>query len=310
MGSSCTLNEVGDQRWRELASRQSGMLARRQLRRLGFDADRVRNQIAAERWAARGDRVVSIFTGALTFQQRLWLGVLHAGGDALIGGLSAAAACGLHHWDRDDVTVLVDDKLTFAPVPGIRFVKTRRSLATLRDPRTDLPLCQIEPAVLLFAGYEPSSRTAQGVLAAVVQQRLTTAARLSGWLGRLRPLRRAALFREVLADIAGGAQSLGEIDIGRICARFGLSAPCRQRRRPDRHGHVRFTDCEWRLTDGRVVVLEIDGAFHMDVEQWEQDMARHRALSGPRRTVVRCTTRELRDRPERVVADLRALGVP
>jgi hypothetical protein len=301
---------VGDEQWRQLANRQSGMLARRQLRGLGIDADRVRNQIAAGRWAERSDSVVSVTTGALTHRQRLWLGALHAGGDALVGGRSAAAAFGLQHWDRDDVAVLIDDRLTFDPVPGIQFVKTRRSLTALRDPRADLPLCRIEPAVLLFAGYERSSRTAQGVLAAVVQQRLTTVARLSEWLDRLRPLRRAATFRTVLADIAGGAQSLGEIDIGRICTRFGLSRPRRQRPRRDRHGRIRFTDCEWEVADGRVVVLEIDGSFHMDVEHWEQDLARHRALSGPRHTVVRCTTRELRDRPERVVADLRALGIP
>jgi hypothetical protein len=48
----------------------------------------------------------------------------------------------------------------------------------------------------------------------------------------------------------------------------------------------------------------------MDAEQWEDDIARQRALTTPNRHVVRCAARELRDEPERVARDLRLLGVP
>jgi very-short-patch-repair endonuclease len=57
-------------------------------------------------------------------------------------------------------------------------------------------------------------------------------------------------------------------------------------------------------------VLEVDGGFHMDVEEWEDDIARQRALAAPDRILVRCTSRELRDEPERVARDLITLGVP
>jgi hypothetical protein len=147
------------------------------------------------------------------------------------------------------------------------------------------------------------------VLAAGVQQGLTTPTRLLGWVARMRPLRRAAMFREALDDMAGGAQSVAEIDIGRICRRAGLPAPRRQTRRLDRSGRRRYTDCEWRLPDGRVVVLEVDGAFHMDESHWAADMARERDLVIGGRVVIRCTARELRDHPDRIVRDLIALGV-
>jgi very-short-patch-repair endonuclease len=58
-----------------------------------------------------------------------------------------------------------------------------------------------------------------------------------------------------------------------------------------------------------VVVLEVDGAFHMDAENWAADMARERELVTGGRIVIRCTARELRDDPERIVRDLVALGV-
>jgi hypothetical protein len=140
-----------DNPWRRLAQQQCGIVARRQLRVLGIPRHVIHGNIAAGRWVLRTDRVVSTFTGPLLFEHRLWLGALHAGGDALIGGLSATAVHGLRRWDRPDVTVLVDDRLDFEPVPGIEFVRTRRDLRALRTVNSALPLCRIEPAVLLFA---------------------------------------------------------------------------------------------------------------------------------------------------------------
>jgi hypothetical protein len=133
---------------------------------------------------------------------------------------------------------------------------------------------------------------------------------MARWLEDLAPLRRSAMLRQVLAEIAGGAQSVAEIDMKRLCRAFGLVPPVRQVKRRDSEGRIRFTDCEWRLPDGRTLVLEIDGAFHMDVESWEDDLARQRALSGRDRIIVRCTSREMRDGQERLARDLAALGVP
>ena len=125
----------------------------------------------------------------------------------------------------------------------------------------------------------------------------------------MRPLRRAALFRTVLREIEGGAQSLAEMELGRLCRRLHLPLPRRQRRRRDSSGRWRYLDCEWVLPDGTLLVLEIDGGFHMDVEHWEDDLARQRRLSTPGRLIVRCSARELRDEPEAVFTDLHALGL-
>ena len=61
--------------------------------------------------------------------------------------------------------------------------------------------------------------------------------------------------------------------------------------------------------DGRVVVLAVDGGFHMDAEHWAADMTREHELVIGGRIVSRCTARELRVDPERIVRDLIALGV-
>ncbi len=229
-----------------------------------------------------------------------------------MGDLSACALHGLRKWHRDEVVVWVRRGLDVGdePLAGIEFVETRRPLRTMWDTRFALPVARIEPAVLRFAAYQRSTRTAEGVIAAVVQQQLTSPQALFEWIDRMQPLRWAKRLKGALGEIADGAQSVAEMDVRRMCRAFGLALPRRQTKRRDSAGRARFTDCEWRLPDGRIVVLEVDGGFHMEVEHWEDDLARQRALSASGRIIVRCTARELRDEPWKVARDLRNLGVP
>lgn len=294
----------------DLLAIQAGLVARRQLTQRGVCWDTVDHHIRARRWLARTPRVISTFTGELTTDQRRWLGVLHAGPRSMLGGLTAADHRGLSRWERDDVTVLVDDEMAFEPVEGIHFFRSRRSFELLARPVDGLPTCRLEPAVLMWAGYDAPPRAAHAVLASAVQQRLTTTSRLMRWIDLLRPLRRAPAFRATLRDIAGGSQSGAELDVMRMCRAFALRPPDRQRPRFDRGGKRRWTDCEWDLPDGSVLVLEVDGSFHMEVEHWGADLKRSRRVTTRSRTVVRCTAYELRHEPGEVAHDLIALGVP
>jgi hypothetical protein len=299
------------ERWRRVAQAQAGLITRAQLRACGVDRWAVRRRVATERWVARTPTVIGTTTGEATRDQLMWLGVLHGGTGAIIGDLTAAEVAGLCNWHRDDITVLVPHGADVGDGhPGVVYARTRRPLRELRRSAAGLPVCRLEPAVLRFASTQRAPRVAEGVLAASVQQQLTSPDRLLEWIDRMSPLRGADRFRQALAEIAGGAQSAAEIDVRRMCRAAGLALPLRQCRRRDSSGRLRFTDCEWRFADGRVLVLEVDGGFHMDAEHWEDDIARQRALTAPGRIVVRCTARELRDEPDRVAQDLRLLGVP
>jgi hypothetical protein len=297
--------------WRQVALSQSGLITRAQLREAGITPKQTERRIAAERWQRLAPNVIGTTTGELTDLQRLWLGVLHGGTGALIAGVHAANRAGLRNWSRDTITVLTPYREgPTMPLAGFEFPRTRRPLSGLASALDGPPTCRVEPAVLLFASRDESRRTAQGILAASVQQRLTTAAGLLLWLERLKPVRRRQMMSQWLTEIGGGAQSVAELDVRRMCKRFGLAMSLRQTKRRDAGGAVRFTDCEWRLPDGRTVVLEVDGGFHMDAENWEDDIARQRALSASDVIIVRCTARELRDQPEIVARDLIRLGVP
>ena len=294
----------------DLVATQSGLLARRQLTARGIAWDAVDHHIRAGRWLARTPRVISTTTGTLDPEQRRWLAVLHAGPRSLLGGLTAAEHHGLTRWDREAITVLVGDELAFEPVEGVHFFRSRRSFELLHDPGSALPSARLEPAVLMWAGYDAPPRAAHAVLASAVQQRLTTPDRLMRWIDLLRPLRRAPAFRATLGDIVGGSHSGAELDVLRLCRCFGLRVPDRQHPRRDRSGRRRWTDCEWDLPDGSVLVLEVDGSFHMEVEHWGADKKRARRLTTRDRTVVGCTAYELRHEAGEVARDLIALGVP
>jgi len=58
-----------------------------------------------------------------------------------------------------------------------------------------------------------------------------------------------------------------------------------------------------------VVILEVDGGVHMEVERWEGDIVRERDLVATGAVVLRCTEREIRDEAGRIAASLRAVGV-
>ena len=297
--------------WRETAESQDGLVTRSQLRAAGVRSQAVAHRIRTERWRSLSATVIATFTGELTDMQRLWLGVLHGGGSAVVAGLHAAALGGLRNWHRHEIAVLVAANLKVPTVlSGYRFIRTTRDLVGLRSAFLTPPTCRPTAAVLLWASEQDNVRTTRGVLAAVVQQRLATPDQLLAELDRLGRLRRAGEMRQTLTEIAGGAQSVAELDVRRMCRVHRLALPTRQVKRYDADGRVRFTDCEWKLPDGRIVVLEVDGAFHMEAQQWEDDLARQRALSGSDRVIVRCTARELRDEPEKVARDLARLGVP
>lgn len=293
--------------WRALAAAQAGLFARRQLIERGYGARYVDAQVAAERWRRVSDVVVSTTTGPLSRRQLMWAGILHAGPGSALGGLTALEMRGLQRWSRDEICVLLAKSHNLEPLDGVRFVETRRPVGYFAT--GELPVWRAEPAALLFAAYHRSGRTALGLLAAVVQQRLTTAERLLVELPRLHPLRRSKRFRATLEDIAHGSQSVSELDLVRMCRHEGLPLPDRQTRRRDATGRVRYTDAEWRLADGRVVVLEVDGGFHMEVEQWEDDITRERDLVTTGAIVLRCTSRQLIDEGSRVARSLRAVGV-
>lgn len=277
----------------ELLDRQRGVVSRSQLRDAGISRHHVRNQVLAGRWVPRGPRVVAMFTGRLTREQRWQAAVLHAGPTAALAGLSAAQAHGLSGWPAGQLHVLVPHHTHVPPLAGLRVHQSRQPVA--RDGHGRSP---VQVALWDAATWAATDAAAAGLLAAGVQQRLVLPDGLLA-VGAQRP-RRRALLTAVCADLAGGAQALSEIRLGWLARRASLPPPVRQAVRLDAAGRRRYLDADF----GSFAVL-IDGMPHLGADSQARDLLRVNDLVLTDLRLLRFAAWTVRAQPDTVVAQLR-----
>jgi hypothetical protein len=291
---------------------QCGVATTAQLVAGGLTRHEVAAQVAARRWQRFGDRCVLTHNHQPTREQLRWLALLDYRGPAALAGCTALEVAGFRYFgsELELIHVVVPRGATYRRLPGVKVHESRRFtrhdiVRTDGHPTTPLPRSALDAAA-----WQPFQRYAAGLLAAVVQQRICSAADLAAELRFVGRIRHKQVMRLTLQDVAGGAEALSELDVAALCRTFGISPPERQVVRLDPSGRRRYLDCEWRLPDGSVVVLEIDGAHHMDARHWAADMRRDRAEVVRGRRLLRCTAFEARHEPESIAEDLIALGIP
>jgi hypothetical protein len=295
-----------------LAIRQRGVATRSQLVELGLTYRYIDHQVAAARWREYGRRTIVLHNTSPSRTQLMWLAVLDATQPAALASHTALEAAGFRGFADEArlVHVIVERGSEYARMPSVKVHESRRFGAE------DLVVAPGPPRVSNARGaidagaWQRWARFACAMMAAVVQQGMCSAEQLRDELETCGAIRHRRAMRLALLDITDGAQSLGELDIGRLCRRYGLAPPDRQRLRKDSTGRTRYLDCEWTLANGDVVVLEVDGQHHMDVEHWTADMKRERKIVIGRRWVLRASTVEVRLDGAELAADLAAMGVP
>jgi hypothetical protein len=113
-----------------------------------------------------------------------------------------------------------------------------------------------------------------------------------------------------LIDIAGGAQAVSEIDFLRFCRRNGFPRPLLQVVRRDSAGRRRYLDATLKGPTGRIVRVEIDGALHLLVRRYWDDMSRGNELSIAGELLLRFPSFVIHDDDSNAVAQLaRALDM-
>lgn len=270
----------------------------------------IRWRVESGRWQRPCLGVLVTQAGPLTDSQKLRITALWGGPDSALGGLTAARLGGLRGFDRDtNVVHLLRPKGRKArsgrpPIDVImhysRLLGTEDVHPVLTPKRT-----RIARSLVDAAEWMPTGRGAQAILAAGVQQRLTVPADLRREVERNGThRRREALMRVTLRDIEGGSQALSELDFMRLVVRgFGLPVPDRQAARRDSSGKRRWLDAVWETER---VVVEIDGAGHLDMLQYWDDMDRDNQLKLSGYTVLRFSSFAVRYAPELVAEQIRA----
>jgi hypothetical protein len=299
--------EAGELEW--LTFEQEGVLSTTQAVGL-LGRGVVRGLVRRNVWRSICRGVVLSGNGQLTRDQQLWVAVLAAGPGAALAGATAAAVGGVRGLRKEPVQVLVPAErkpsrcVPHLPLdmPGVRIYRTtylpseHRQIG--RPPRTIMARAVVDAAA--WAGTPKEARI---VLAAACQQRRVNPAELIDVVAAMPRVRRRRLIRTTLDDLEGGAQALSEIDFMALCRRFRLPRPDLHERRTDADGRVRYLDAywkEWRLH------VEIDGAHHMDVRHWADDMLRQNQvwISGDR--ILRFPGWLVRARPGIVADQIRA----
>ncbi|GIE33351.1 hypothetical protein Ait01nite_063960 [Actinoplanes italicus] len=297
-----------------LVFEQAGVLTSRQaISALGRAA--VRTNLSQGRWRAVCRGVILTENGHLWPEQQLWVAVLAAGDGARLAGAAAAAAGGVRGMRTEVIDVLVPA----ARSPTGRLSRLPDDMCPVRVRRTTVlpdehlqhglpPRTTVARAVIDAAAWSGSDRAAAGVILGACQQKRVTPEELWQAIAVLPRIRRHKLINATIADACGGAEALSEIDLIALCRRSGLPLPRLQAHRLDVHGRRRFLDAYW--ADERLHV-EVDGAHHMEVEHWADDMLRQNAVWTRGDRILRFPAWLLRTDPATVVAQLReALAIP
>lgn len=252
---------------------QDSVYTRRQLLDAGLSAGHLAAQVAARRWQAPTSTVFVLHNGPLTERQQWWVATLAVGP---LAGRTALAAWGVTGWASDKVEVLVRRGATPELPAGLvlKVHESRRFLDEHVHPVREPRRVPVERAAVDAATWTEQARHACGLLAAVVQQRKTVAPKLAAELAAAGRIRHVAVMRAVLHDIGGGAQALTEVDLGALCRRYGLLVPERQVVRLDASGRRRYLDARVSAPNGRSVLVEVDGALHLLVSTYWDDMRR------------------------------------
>ncbi|MGH8969600.1 MAG: hypothetical protein ACRDV1_06585 [Actinomycetes bacterium] len=296
----------------ELRDAQSAVCLRSQLSRLGIDSEDVSRHVDNLRWQTLGPLLVVLHSGPLPKAARRWAALLNSGPCAALGAWTSLEEWGLRGWERDPIHVVVARGADPPPLPAevgavVIHESRRHGEQDLRE-KGGLRLHSVERAAVDAGAWARSDRSACGVLAAVVQQRLTTADRLVAELDVVGRVRRRRLMSAAVSDVGGGSQALSEIDFVRFCRRHGLPEPARQVVRRDSGGRRRYLDVEWRLAGGRRLCVEIDGVGHMEAGRWYDDLLRAaELLAADGDVVVPIPALACRIEPQRLAALLRRL---
>ena len=266
-------------------------------------------RVKSGKWQRPCKGVVVAHSGPLTNEQLMRVALFRSGPGAALAGLTAARLHGFRGFldaaPAEGGPVFVLTAYAFQkpkPMPGLNHVLHRtKFLAQDVAPNMEPRRTRIARALVDGAVWMPTDRGALAVLAAGVQQRRTRIPDLRDVIDRMgATLPRRRLILDALADIEGGAQALSELDFTRkVVRQFRLPEPSRQAGRKDSAGRQRWIDVVWEEWK---VVVEIDGAQHLEPLQYWDDMDRDDELQFDGYTVLRFPAWLVRQDPQRVAS--------
>jgi hypothetical protein len=287
----------------KVAERQEATVSRAQLSACGYERDAIRRRTEAGDWQLTG-RAFVLHNGQLSNRNLQWAAVLSVKGPAAICGRTAAANYRLRGFESDVVHVVVTKNAKVPHIDDVEWHESRRFTTADITPGYRLPTVRPARAIVDAAAWTSQPRLACALLIASVQQRVTRVPDLRAALGAAGEVRHCAQLRLVLSDIAGGADSLAEIDLTKLARRAGLPPPLRQSVRIDADGKRRYLDVDFGAFS-----VEVDGGVHLRPLNFWADARRQNDLIIGGERILRFPSVAIRLEEDLVVAQLRRAGI-
>jgi len=280
------------------AERQHATVAHRQLVALGFSRHAIAHLVERRQLRVMHRGVYAVGPARPTREARWMAAVLAVGPGAVLSHRSAAALWRLLADDGREVEITVERRLRDRD--GIR-VRSGRLPSDEVATVDGIRVTTVARTILDLAGILPRPRLERIIDDAQLRQ-LADCTSLRTLLQRY-PRRRVGIISAILADYVAATVTRSEFE---ACFLAFLSANSLPRALVNHHiSPVGECDFVWR--EARLIV-ELDGyATHGTRRSFEADRARDRALHVAGWRVIRITWRQLRDEPDQLAHDLRAL---
>jgi very-short-patch-repair endonuclease len=286
----------------ELAARQHGVVALRQLVEAGVAAATVRGWVRSRRLIRLHQGVFAAGHDSLRPEGRYLAAVLACGPGAALSYVSAAAFSGLRRSAASLIDVTAPNRAG-RQKPGLR-VHRGEHLAADETTVTDAVPVTTIARTLLDLAVVLSPRGVESAVEAAERLELFDLRAVTLLLSRHFGRRGTARLRRVLGDFDSEvvrARSESEARLFHLCLDHGLPRP-----RLNRHieaGRERFeVDLCW--PDARVIV-EVDSPYHDTTAARARDAYRDAELRRAGWRVIRCRGPEIVDEPERLVFRIR-----
>lgn len=289
-----------DEQVAALASRQAGVVDRRQLRAAGLSDAAIDHRVATARLHRLHRGVYAVGHTRLAPLARETAALLAIGRGAVLSHTTAGGLWGLLADDEATVHVtLAGANSRRRRRHGLRVHVVRALAEAERGRRHGLPLTAPARTLLDLAGVLTVSALTRAAEEAQVRRLVSRRAMVSV-LQRHPNARGAGRLREMIREEPRLTRSDAERRLVALIRRAGLPAP-----RSNVRLHGLEVDLVW--TEHRLVV-EVDGfAFHRSRVAFERDRRRDASLVARGYRVVRLTWRRITDEPERVAIELAGL---
>ncbi len=254
------------------------------------------------RWTAVLPGVYLAHNGLLTAGQREMAAVLYAGKDSIITGQTALVRCGIRIPLTDTIDVLIPHDRRRQSTEFVRTHRTKRIPAELWL-SDGLRWAPVARAVADTVRDETDLRQARAVVAAAVQQGHCTTEQLAMELEQ-GPSRGSAALRQIIGEVADGADSTAEVDFQLLIKSSGLPEPMYNHELYAGRVFLGKPDAWWPEAG---VAAEIDSReWHLSPELWQRTMSKHDRLSSHGIIVLHFTPRRIRSDGVKVVSELKS----